>query len=104
MLDACALRHKEARTKKSDKTRAYFGCTKPGCEFCCHLNRGGDGLFRVSKLVWHTCRPFEKAKIKRSWVAETANEMLQEREHVSPKELQADLRKKHGVDAKPLQR
>ena len=51
VLDACALRHKEARTEKSDKTRAYFRCTKTGCEFCFNLNKGGDGIFRVSKLV-----------------------------------------------------
>ena len=67
MIDACALWPKETRTKKSDKARAYFRCTIPWCEFCCLLNKGGDGLFHVSKLVWHTCWPLDKVKVKRLW-------------------------------------
>ena len=55
----------------------------------------------MTKLIWHSCGPFVKAMVKRSLVAENAKEMNEEREHVSPKELQADLRQKHVVEVKP---
>ena len=104
MLDVSARCHKEARTKRSCKTRMYFQCTKADCEFSCHINKSGDGLFRITKWAWHTCGLFNKASVKRSWVTEKAKEMLAEREGVRPTELQDALREKHGVDVKPRAR
>ena len=47
MLTVNALNHKKANTKKSDPRRVYFQCTEPGCQFCCHVFKGVDGLFRA---------------------------------------------------------
>ena len=101
MLDVSALCHKGAKTIRSCKTRVYFQCTKADCGFSCHINKSGDGLFRITKWAWHTCGPFNQVLVKRSWVAAKAKEMLAEREGVRPKELQDALREKHGVDVKP---
>ena len=100
VLEACAMKHKEARTERSCKERVYFQCTKPGCYFCCHVNRAGDGLFRVTKWIWHTCGPFDKPLVKRDWVAHKAKEMLPEREWLRGKELKKVLCKEHGLEAK----
>ena len=100
LLDVSAVHHKEARTERSCKKRVYFRCTDDECEFSCHINKGGDGVFRVTKFVWHSCGPFNKAKVKRAWVTEKAKEMLGERNGLKPKELQDRLREKHGVDVK----
>ena len=100
LLDASAVRHKEARTERSCKTRVYFRCTDEECAFSCHINKGGDGVFRVTKLVWHSCGPFNKAKVKRAWVTEKAKAMIGERDGLKPKELQDRLRERHGVDVK----
>ena len=87
MLDTCALNHKEARTKRSTPQRVYFQCTKPGCQYACNIHKGGDGIFRVTKWVWHTCTQFATATVKRSWVSRKAKELLPEREGLSGKEL-----------------
>ena len=100
MLDTCALNNKDARTKRSAPQRVYFQCTKPGCEFACNIHKGGDGLFRVTKWVWHTCSQFATATVKRSWVSRKAKELLPEREGLSGKELKNVLRQRHGVDVK----
>ena len=49
MLDVNALRHKEAKTQKSDKKRVYFGCTQEDCEYAFHVSQGSDGVFLVTK-------------------------------------------------------
>ena len=101
ILEVNALNHKEARTAKSDTKRVYFKCTKEECHFSCHINKSGDGLFRVTRFEWHTCGPFNRADVKRAWVAEKAKELLSERQHLWPRELVDTLREKHGVEVKP---
>ena len=100
MIELNACRHKEARTKKSDKTRVHFQCTKPNCEFCCHINKSSDGLFRVVKWAWHTCGELSQPKVKRSWVVERVKERLGEIEELRPKDLQRGLKTQLGVDVK----
>ena len=100
MLTVNALNHKKAKTKKSDPRRVYFQCTEPGCQFCCHVFKGVDGLFRVVRWTWHTCSPFVKGDVKRSWVAQKAKQLLCEQEGLKPKDLRKDLREKHGIDVK----
>ena len=101
ILEVNALNHEEARTAKSDTKRVYFKCTKEECHFSCHINKSGDGLFRVTQFEWHTCGPFNRADVKRAWVAEKAKELLSERQHLGPRELVDTLREKHGVEVKP---
>ena len=101
ILEVNALSHKEARTEKSDTKRVYFKCTKAGCHFSCHINKSGDGLFRVTRLEWHTCGPFNRAGVKRAWVAEKAKELLSERQGLAPRDLVDTLRERHGVEVKP---
>ena len=98
MLNTNSERHKEAKTKKSDKTRVYFQCTKPGCQYACNIRKSSDGLFRVVKWSWHTCDDFSQPKVKRSWVTGKAKEMLGEREQAKPKELQRNIKHELGVD------
>ena len=98
MIDVNATRHKEARTKKSDRTRVYFECTKPACAFSCHINKNADGLFRVSRWSWHTCGVVTNPKVKRSWVVEKAKEKLGEIEGINPLDLQQSLKQTLGVD------
>ena len=93
-----------ATRRREPKGAARRGCISNAprpTEFSCHINKSGDGLFRITKWAWHTCGPFNKASVKRSWVTEKAKEMLAEREGVRPIELQDALREKHGVDIKP---
>ena len=52
-------------------------------------------------LEWHTCGPFNRAGVKREWVAEKAKELLTERQGLAPRDLVATLREKHGVEVKP---
>ena len=100
MLDACALRHKEAKTKKSDTTRVHFQCTSPDCDFCCHINKSSDGIFRVVKWKWHTCGEVSQPRVKPAWVVEKAKEKLHEVEELRPKDLQKGLKTQLGVDVK----
>ena len=100
MIELNACRHKDARTKKSDKTRVHFQCTKPNCEFCCHINKRSDGLFRVVKRAWHTCVELSQPNVKRSWVVERAKEKLGETEELRHKDLQRGLKTRLGVDVK----
>ena len=88
MLDACALRHKEAKTKKSDTTRVHFRCTSPDCDFCCHINKSSDRIFRVVKWKWHTCGEVSQPRVKPAWVVEKAKEKHHEVEELRPKDLQ----------------
>ena len=66
MLNANSEKHKEARTKKSEKIRVYFRCTKPECEYTCHIRKSSDNLFRVVEWKWHTCGDFSQPKVKRA--------------------------------------
>ena len=100
MLDTNACRHKEAKTKKSDKTRAHFQCPQEGREFSCHITKNGDGLFRFAKWVWHSCGELAQPKVKRSWVVQKAKEKLGVVEDLQPKDLQAGLKTELGVDVR----
>ena len=98
MLNTNSEKHKEARTKKSDKTRVYFQCTKPECEYTCHIRKNSDNLFRVVEWKWHTCGDFSQPKVKRAWITEKAKQLLGEREEAKPIELQENIKENLGVD------
>ena len=98
MLNANSEKHKEARTKKSDKIRVYFQCTKPECEYTCHIGKSSDNLFRVVEWKWHTCGDFSQPKVKRAWVTKKAKQLLCEREAARPIELQRNIKESLGVD------
>ena len=100
MLHTNACHNKEAKTKKSDKTRVHFQCTQEGCEFSCLITKNGDGLFRFAKWVWHSCGELAQPKVKRSWVVQKAKEKLGVVEDLQPKDLQAGLKTELGVDVK----
>ena len=101
ILEVNALSHKEVRTAKNDTKRVSFKCTKEECHFSYHINQSGDGLFRVTRFEWHTCGPFNRADVKRAWVAEKAKELLAERRCLGPRDLVDTLREKHGVEVEP---